>query len=343
MAKKVVGIDIDSSGIRTAIVAQKGRNKVVTELNSMPLPEGVVVDGKVANPKKLTEALELLVEEADLYDESTVLGVRSNWVTVKTHKLPNMSRKELDKALEFEIPELVSFPVESTRDVCFDYFVNTKSGDDVELVLVACPRENLNPYIEAIRSAGLVLESIDVPAFGWRELLDSGDERAYVEIGEEQTTVQVILDGVFKVLRVVPVGASHIRKGVQEAFECSEEQAKDLCENHDIDYLLTEGTGNMRSLSGSIQQFAGSVLQTLDFVRAQERATNFRAMLGEVVLVGRMADLPGIAEMLQKDMDIDIRPLKAIDNLKVDFDLMRPEGFSSYGSAIALGLRGLDL
>lgn len=342
MARKVVGLDIDLTGIKGAEVVRQGRTKVVTKLGAVPVPPGTVVDGKVANGKALTQGLEQLLLEQEISAHSAILGLRSGWVTVKTHRLPHMPKKELDKVLEFEVPDLVSFPVQGPQDVSYDYFVNGESDNEVEIVLVACPRQHLTPYIEAIRAAGLTLEAIDLPALGWSRLFEGESRRAFVELSEEQTTIQVTLGGVFKVLRVVPVGARHLREGVQEAFECDLEQANALCLSQTLDHLLMEGTGNKRVIRATVQQFVGSVLQTLDFVRAQERATRFRSMLDELVLFGDLADVAGLSEMLEKELDLPVRSLKQMENFQVSFDLVRPGRFSCFGSALALALRGFD-
>lgn len=341
IARKVVGLDIDLGKIKAAEVIRKGRTKVVSKLHTQTLPKGALVDGKVAKLQDLIRGLETLLEAGDFNTDSAVLGVRSPWVAVKVHKFPMMSKRELDKALEFEIPELVSFSMQSLDDVCYDYFVNLKTDNEIEVVVVACPRQNLEPYIAAIRRVGLTLEGIDVPAFGWGDLLQDDKKRAYVEISEGQTTVQVILNGVFKVLRMVPVGMLHFRQGIQEAFGCSSQEAQKLLERHHIDHLLLEGAGTKRVLRATVQQFAGSILQTLDFVRAQERATSFSSMLDEVILIGDLADLDGFSEMLAREMALNTVSLKEKE-LRISFDTVGPGRFNCYGSALALGLRGLE-
>jgi Tfp pilus assembly PilM family ATPase len=72
-----------------------------------------------------------------------------------------MTKRELDKALEFEVPELVSFPVESPKDICYDYFINWQDDREVEVVVVACSRQHLNPYIRAFRESDLRLSRYD--------------------------------------------------------------------------------------------------------------------------------------------------------------------------------------
>lgn len=342
MAKKILGIDIDSSSIKLAEITRKGRVNVVTNLGSTALPSGTIVAGKVSNVKNLTKGLQDLLRKQNFSADSAVLGVRSSWVTVKTHRFPTMSDRELEKALEFEVPDLVSFPVQSMKDVYYDYFINSKTEGDLEVVVVACPRHNALQYMESIRECGLSLEAIDVPAFGWEELLENQRRRTFMEISEEQTTIQIVSDGVFRVQRVVPMGAVHFLQGVEEAFGCSPEEAKTLCKTQDLDYLLLEGTNNKRVLRATVQQFVGSVLQTLDFVRAQERATRFSTMLDELILLGDIADLKGLSAMLQKEIDLPVRTLKEMETLRLTFEVLTPGRFSCYGSALALGLRGIS-
>lgn len=342
MARKVVGIDMDERSIKVVEVIRKGKTKVVTKLGTTPLPVGALVDGKIQNVGLVTKALEEVLLKQDISAHAAIVGLRSNWVTVKSHRLPTMPKKELDKALEFEIPELISFTIDDLDDVCYDYFVNWESESEKEIVLVACSRKDLEPYIDAVNGSGLGLEVIDLSALGWVDLLGKNSRNAYVEISEEQTTILVVLDGSFKVLRVVPVGAEHFREGIMEAFLCGEEEVNSFCTHRDLDYLLMEGTGNKRILRATVQQLVGSVLQTLDFVRAQGRATKFSNLLDEVILLGELADLQGLTTMLAAEVDLPVRSLKEIEDLGVEFDFIRPEKFSRYGTALSLALRGIQ-
>ena len=155
----------------------------------------------------LVRGLEALLEKGEITADSAVLGLRSSWVTVKTHRLPSMTKRELDRAVQFEIPDLVYFPVEDLGEVCYDYFINSRSDSEVEIVVAACPREHLAPYIDALRGVNLNLEIVDLPSFSWPELLPGEKRRAFVEITEDQTTAQVLTEGLFKVWRVVPLRA----------------------------------------------------------------------------------------------------------------------------------------
>lgn len=342
MPRSHLGLDIDSSGVKVAETVYQGRQKVVTKLAEHTLPLGAIVDGRIAKSQLLAQELKRFLLKQNFKTDSVTLGLRSAWITVKTHRFPAMRPRELDKALEFEIPELVTFPVHTPKDVAYDYFINERTAHEVEVVVVACARQHLQPYIELMHEVGLTLAGIDVPAFGWRELLPDSSNRCFIEVSQEQTTIQINLNGLFKVLRVVPVGALHFRQSIGDAFGVSEEEAQQLMRSRDLDYLLMKGEGSERALRATTQQFLGSVLQTLDFVRADVRASNFRSMLEEVVFLGDLADVSGVALMLQEEIDLSVRTLQDISDLKFGFSLGMPARLNSYGSAITLGMRGLD-
>jgi hypothetical protein len=50
----------------------------------------------------------------------------------------------------------------------------------------------------------------------------------------------------------------------------------------------------------------------------------------------------GVAMMLQEEIDLTVRTLADVSDLQIGFSFDRPGRLNSYGSAITLGLRGLD-
>ena len=102
-----------------------------------------------------------------------------------------------------------------------------------------------------------------------------------------------------------------------------------------------EGSGDKRSAQGCGAAVYRVCSADLDFVRAQERASNFRAMLDEIILVGDLADMPGLSSMLGKEVNLPTYSLGQMD-LLLGFDADRPKRLSSYGSALALGVRGIS-
>ncbi len=274
--RKRVGLDIGSSYIKCVEITRRGRNLVVTAVGKVPTPQHAVQKGALTNPRAITDALQLLLDKLEVEGKTTVLGLNSPDVLVRRHRMPLMSDKELAKALEFELPELVNFPLENSRDVSYSFEVLRRDVREVELLLVACRRSLLDPFLACLRSVGLEAVVIDLQAFNWPHLLTPDQRVCFVDFGEEQTTLYVELYQTYKVYRVLPIGGLHFTQGIMQAFDCDYSQAQHLKETQHLDSLLTEGTGQKSTLRSVFQQYIAGILQTLDFVRAEERASHIR-------------------------------------------------------------------
>ncbi|NLJ79537.1 MAG: pilus assembly protein PilM [Firmicutes bacterium] len=342
MARKVLGLDFDDKRIKAVEMIRRGRSKMVTALGKKILPPGTILEGEVKESRVLETELKGLLKENKFTAKSVVLGLGGAALTVKTHRLPQMSERELERALEFELPDLVNFPIQSEKEVAYDYYINKRTAADLEIVLVACRRSLLAPYLRAFKTVGLAAEVVDLPAFNWPKLVLENKRRAYVEIGENYTTIYCELDGAFKVYRVIPSGATQFRQGLEQAFQCSSREAEELCATKDIDHLLLEGTGSKSALRAVTRQFVAAILQTLDFLRAQERASSFREILDEVLLLGSLGNLKGLGRLLQEEVDLTIKSLDSLEIVRWAPSLAEPRSGAAYASALALALRGYE-
>ena len=112
----------------------------------------------------------------------------------------------------------------------------------------------------------------------------------YVDLGHSQTVIYIEIDGAYKVYRILPIGGAAITEGIMEAFETEVNHAENLKLNHDIDYLLMEGSGQ-KGLLRANQQYSWWILQTLDYLRSQFRSSSINEVLDQVVICGGNAHI----------------------------------------------------
>lgn len=337
-----LGVDIGSRYIKCVEVTRRGRNLAVTAVGKTATPKGAVQKGSLANPLAVAEALKGLLGELDINSKATVLGINSPDVIVRSHRIPAMKDKEIGKALEFEVPELVNFPVDTLRDVSYDFHVLHRDPSETELLFVACRRTLLDPFLACLKEVGLEVAVVDLQAFNWPRLFSTPQKVCLVDLGDEQTSVYVELEGVYKVYRILPIGGGHLTQAIMQAFGCSTAEARQLKETKDLDFLLTKGTGQASMLRSVFEQFIAGVLQTLDFLRAQERLSHIREVLDGLYLIGGLAHLKGLQPVLQQEIDLNVAVLNPFENTATAEDVEVPADHASYASALALAIRGFE-
>ncbi|MEX1141692.1 MAG: pilus assembly protein PilM [Thermoleophilaceae bacterium] len=159
-----VGLDIDGRFLAAVEVAPDGR---LTRVASAELPEGVLVDGEVADRAALSAALKDFVASADL-PRNVRLGISNQQIVVRMLELPQIEdQAEREAALRFQAADAIAMPLD---EAVLDHQVAgfAQNGDGVErmqVVVVAARRTMVEEYLGAARDAGLKPEGIDLDAF----------------------------------------------------------------------------------------------------------------------------------------------------------------------------------
>jgi type IV pilus assembly protein PilM len=158
-----VGLDIDGRYLAAAQVAD-GR---VVRSASVDLPEGIVQDGEVVDAGALAKHLKSLVADSRL-PRNVRLGVANQQIVVRVIELPRIEdEKERDAAVRFQAAEAIAMPLdEAILDHQLAGYANAPDGSPrMQVVVVAARRNMIESLLQAVKSAGLTADGIDLDAF----------------------------------------------------------------------------------------------------------------------------------------------------------------------------------
>ncbi len=178
-----VGLDIQAEAIVAAEVADDGsgiRRSAITNL-----PTGLVREGEILDADGLSSVIKEFMSENKL-NRRVRLGVANQRVSVRVIDVPSLDDKsELDAAVRFKAGEHLPIPIE---EAVIDYQVMKRlnvsgNGDgdggesQLQVILVAAPKEMIECILAVVGKAGLKLEGIDLSAFALiRALYNAGSE-----------------------------------------------------------------------------------------------------------------------------------------------------------------------
>jgi type IV pilus assembly protein PilM len=158
-----VGLDIDG---RYLAAAQVNDGRVVRGA-SFDLPEGLVRDGEVTDAAALADQLKRFVAEAGL-PRNVRLGVANQQIVVRVVELPRIEdEKQRDAAVRFQASEAIAMPLdEAVLDHQIAGFADALDGTPrMQVVVVAARRKMIETLLEAVKSAGLKADGVDLDAF----------------------------------------------------------------------------------------------------------------------------------------------------------------------------------
>jgi type IV pilus assembly protein PilM len=279
-----------------------------------------------------------LNSEKGVKNSNYATSLSGHSVIIKKISLPAMSPEELAESIQWEAEQYIPFDI---NDVNLDYVpLNTGSGDNVEVILVAVKKEKINDYTSVISQTGKIPVMVDVDAFALQnayELNSDADENkvvALVNIGASVTNVNVLSGGNSMFWRDITFGGNQYTDAIQRELSLSFEQAEELKRGRSVgDHTVQQVIPILNSVS---EDFAGELRKTLDFFTATSGADR----VDEIVLAGGGSGVLNLDAILRDKFGIPVSILDPFRRITVDESLFNPEELAEIAPsmAVAVGL-----
>ena len=346
--KRLVGLKIGSSQLAAARISNNG----IAELQQLvrePLASGVVVAGELRDPEALGAALKVFFARNKLPKKGVRLGIASNRIGVRILEIVGVEEeKQLANAVQFRAQEALPIPLD---EAVLDYRVLDESvdadGQKVKRVLlVVAYRELIDRYVERVPEGGHQPAGIDLEAFALLRALGAPEDRdgsalVAVAIGNDRSTFAVSDGRVCEFTRVVEWGGSALNVALARAFDSTPSEVEPMKRGMSLDGSTTaaglspEQTAvAVDAVRRQVQSFARELVSSLQFYQNQPGSLG----IGEIVLTGGTAHLPGLAEELERLIGVHVRVGDPFARLKVGKRFAGTDQIGSLAVAIGLGI-----
>lgn len=340
MTRTVVGLDIGSSGVRAAEFAV-GRRTTLRRFAAVTLAEGVIRSGLVADPDALTEALRELWSQGKFSTKNVVVGIANDSVLVRQMDLEWMPPADFRKGLRYQVADALPVPVDEAN---LDYYmldeIEKPEQDGQEqrkiarVMLVAAGREMVDTFVRAIQAAGLRPVSVDLLPFALVRAVtpvaapDTPLE-AVVDIGADTVVVVVHQGGRPRFVRTLPGhGGRAVTQDLMERYDWTFEEAERTkivlglpghARLDAYDDEPSEGEGSVadhpahQAIAEQVDSLVTELRATLAFFRT---SSGGEEPLSRLVLTGRASELGGLAEAIERELDIPVELLSVLDRVR---------------------------
>jgi type IV pilus assembly protein PilM len=350
--KRLVGLKIGSSQLAAARVVNNGSADLV-QIAREPLETGIVVGGEPRRPDELANALRDFFKKHKLPKTGVRLGIASNRIGVRTLEVAGITDpKQLENAIRFRAQEALPIPLE---EAVLDYQVLSERVDAAtgrpvrRVLLVVAYRDLIDRYVSACRKAGIRLSGIDLEAFGLLRALTTPrdpDEPAraatvVVNVGHDRSTFGVS-DGLHcEFTRVLEWGGAKLGVAIARALDFAPSEAAPI--KHALSLTepvtpagLTQEQAQKAREAAQVElhAFARELVSALQFYQNQPGSLG----IGEVVLTGGTAELPGIDAELRRLIGVPVRVGDPLVNVRLGKKVDVPEDLGSLATAIGLGI-----
>jgi type IV pilus assembly protein PilM len=349
--KKLVGLKIGASQIAAARVANNGSAEVL-QLAREDLQQGIVVGGELREPELLAETLRDFFKRNNLPRRGVRLGIANNRIGVRTFDIVGIDdAKQLDNAIRYRAQEALPIPIE---EAVLDYQILGESKDEEgqtvkRVLLVVAYRELVDRYISACNKAGIELVGIDLEAFALLRAMaapqaDGEQSEAalvVVSIGHERSTFAVSDGRVCEFTRVLEWGGSALNVAIARAIDKAPSEAEPYKRAIDLNAAKAPEEMSQQEFDAvrdavrrQVQSFARELVSSLQFYQNQPGSLG----IGEIVLTGGTAHLPGLADELRRLIGVNVRVGDPLERVRIGKKVADEEQIGSLAVAIGLGI-----
>jgi type IV pilus assembly protein PilM len=333
-----IGLDIGATAVRAAILKPGtvgGRPSVTLHgLGEMPLPPGAVVNGVVAEPTHITNALKKLWAEYKFECRNVIIGVTNQQVVVREVNLPNIPEDKRAQALPFQARDIVALPIEQAVLDFIPVGGVDESTDTIPGLLIAAPREPVLVAVNAVEAAGLTVARVDLASFALLRSVAGADlgVEGVVDLGAHLTNVVVHNHGVPQVVRTVTRGGQTLTDHLVSRLGLDPYEAE---EAKRANGLVGPDASVVMSLGDAVRPLLAEIRSSLHLFSN----THPDAPIQRVSLTGAAARLPGLADTLAEQLGIPVEvitPLQHIANRYAQSD--KRGSNEAHATAVSVGL-----
>ena len=349
-AKKVVGLKVGASQIAAARVVNNGAPQLV-QIAREELDPGIVVGGELRESEELVDVLKRFFRKHKLPRQGVRLGISNNRIGVRTFEIAGIDDpKQLANAIKYRAQETLPIPID---EAVLDYHILGERTDDEgvlhrRVLLVVAYRDLIDRYVAACKKAGIRLAGIDLEAFALLRALapqtapePAGSAVVVVSVGHDRTTFAVSDGHACQFTRVLDWGGRSLDEAIAKALDLSPSEAQPIkltvsLAEPSIPAGLTSEQGELvrQAVVREVHQFARELVSSLQFYQSQPGSLG----IGEIVLTGGTAQLPGLATELSRLLGVRASVGDPLARVKVGKKVDQAQELGSLTAAIGLGI-----
>lgn len=344
---RILSLDLGTQTIGLAeFQAGKDGGLVLTHYQQSELHADPGVDATRLAQAKL--AITELVTARGLKGAKVNYAVSAQSVFTRFVKLPSVGEEQVDQIVGFEAQQNVPFPID---EVVWDYqLVDQGNTSEVEVVLVAIKADLLDEINDAVESAGLNTQIVDVSPMALYNAYrynysDVTSCALLIDIGA-RTTNLIFIEPRKVFSRSIPIGGTKITEAIAKDFSEPFAQAEQRKKRDGFVSLGgsyadpddPEVARVSKMIRNTMTRLHAEISRSISFYRSQQHG----AAPTTVLLCGGSATLPYMREFFHEKLQLPVEFFNPLRNVSVAQGLNLEEiggQAHTFGETIGLALR----
>ncbi len=296
-----VGLDIGSSTLKA--IQLKGKH--LAAFAFAPTPPGITIasEDKV-DLSKLAKAITDLIREGKFSSRDVVVSLLEPEIFTRVVSFPQMEDKEVAAAVKNEAQRYIPLPLEETT---LDYEIlgpSELNPKQIDVLLVAAPKALTQRYVTVLGQAGLNPLSLETEAVALSRSVVGDTRKAPVmaiSLGAKTADLSIFSNNALRFTRSISTGGDALVRALSQNLGLDTTQAQEYLKSYGL--LEDHKTGG--KVLAAIKPIFDIIVEELRRSLAFYSSRHGK-QVKRVVLVGGVANLPGIVVYLAEVLGIEV-------------------------------------
>jgi type IV pilus assembly protein PilM len=353
-SNKGVGIELAPQRVNVVQLRKQRQGIKLDALTSVPVPEGVFVEGQIADPPAMAQLIQQALAESKVKASRVATAVPGRDSIVRLIPVPaELDDKELrEMVLNHEAGLYLPYPREEA-DVDYQklgYFVDEDGIEKVQVLLVATRKEVTDTYINTFEQAGLQVDVLEINSFALirtirDQLRQFGPQEAavLVDIEFDSTEIAIVVNGVPQFSRTVPIGTYQLQSALSRAMNLPSSRDMDLLQGMTIPVGpvdpgnktgQTEVNPGLAAMLRVLGELTDELRRSIDFYLNQSENLE----IAQIMLAGPGGGLAQLDEFFTQRLSLPTTQIDPVGALSLEIDEEKYSTVQRAGLGIILGL-----
>lgn len=349
LSKPPFGLDLSDLSVKVVQLEREGDKDKIISFGTSSIAPGSVVDGEIMKQENVVSAIREAIKKSGpkkIKTNKAICSLPETKAFLRIVSLPRMKEDEIKEAIKWEMEANIPLPIDQ---VYYDWQLLekkiSKEPNKSDILVVAVARKVVDQFIEALESAGLAVEGLDIESVAQaRSFISAKDEQKttlIIDIGDRRTSFSISVGTIPCFTCSIPLSAQSMTDSISKGMGISFEEAEKI--------KLASGIGS----AAKDDPLFKSVKPVLDgLISELEKSTDFylsglhySSSIDQFIICGGGANASGIIPYLSKRMGKEIKLGDPWVNIHLgkNLPLIDRKKSVQYSTAIGLALKGVNL
>jgi len=308
---------VGASSIKVVQLKSSRKGTTVHRFGYAPLPPQTIIDGHIMSAGVVTEALLKIFADNKITTKDIAVGVYGQSVIVRKITVPMMTNEELDEQMSWEAEQHIPFDIK-VMSVDYEVLRRRPEAGQMDLLLVAAKKDEINDYASILREAKLRPMVVDINAFTIQNIFETqlglpeDGTIGLLNVGAAVSSLNIVSKGVSAFTREITNAGNAITEEIQKQCGVPYEQAEAYKCGGGPTQIVPQEVHQV--ISQACDALAGEIQRSLDFYLA----TSGDNEISRIYVSGGSAYLAPLQKSIEKRARVPVVVFDPLGNVVVE-------------------------